>query len=314
MPLIFSHFFNFDAAQIGILTSCTTFVAFSTSEEAIKALNEMNGKIIGRKPLYVAVAQRKDDRKARLQAQFSQARPPVAMAPLPPGIAAYHLGGPRPPHPRQMYFSQGGPGLVPQPAAYGFQPQLLPGMRPGVAPNFMMPYPLQRQGQPSPRMGARRAGNPQQQMQQHQLMQRNANSPGYRYISNGRNEPSMVPQGFMGQMMSFQSDVAGMPVSPVDAQRPGSVQTLASALASADPEHQHVMLGEHLYPLVERIEHDQAGKVTGMLLEMDQTEVLHLLEAPEALKKKVEEALIVLGSAHKSDPTLDRFASLSLNN
>ncbi|KAI3832039.1 hypothetical protein MKX03_006413 [Papaver bracteatum] len=31
------------------------------------ALNEMNGKIIGHKPLYVAVAQRKDDRKARLQ-------------------------------------------------------------------------------------------------------------------------------------------------------------------------------------------------------------------------------------------------------
>lgn len=313
-------------SEFGTITSCKVmldplgqsrgsgFVAFSTSEEATKALNEMNGKIIGRKPLYVAVAQRKDDRKARLQAQFSQARPPVVMAPLPPGIAAYHLGGPRPPHPQQMYFSQGGPGLVPQPAAYGFQPQLLPGMRPGVAPNFMMPYPLQRQGQPSPRMGARRAGNPQQQMQQHQLMQRNASSLGYRYVSNGRNEPSMVPQGFMGQMMSFPSDVAGMPMSPVDAQRPGSVQTLASALASADPEHQHVMLGEHLYPLVERIEHDQAGKVTGMLLEMDQTEVLHLLEAPEALKKKVEEALIVLGSAHKSDPTLDRLASLSLNN
>lgn len=30
-------------------------------------LNEMNGKIIGRKPLYVAVAQRKDERKAWLQ-------------------------------------------------------------------------------------------------------------------------------------------------------------------------------------------------------------------------------------------------------
>ncbi|KAI3849832.1 hypothetical protein MKW98_026746 [Papaver atlanticum] len=43
------------------------FVAFSTSEEATKALNEMNAKIIGRKPLYVSVAQRKDDRKARLQ-------------------------------------------------------------------------------------------------------------------------------------------------------------------------------------------------------------------------------------------------------
>lgn len=34
-------------------------------------LNEMNGKMIGRKPLYVAVAQRKEERKARLQVNFS---------------------------------------------------------------------------------------------------------------------------------------------------------------------------------------------------------------------------------------------------
>ncbi|KAI3945870.1 hypothetical protein MKW98_023144 [Papaver atlanticum] len=32
------------------------------------------------------------------------------------------------------------------PPAYSIQPQLLPGMRPGVAPNFTVPYPLQRQG------------------------------------------------------------------------------------------------------------------------------------------------------------------------
>ncbi|KAI3913178.1 hypothetical protein MKW98_007194 [Papaver atlanticum] len=82
------------------------------------------------------------------------------------------------------------------------------------------------------------------------LMQRNnANSLGYRCISNGRNEPSMVRHGFMGQMMSFPSDVAGMPMSPVDAQRPGSVQTLDSALASEDPEHQHVYQGK-MKPLV----------------------------------------------------------------
>ena len=54
------------------------------------------------------------------------------------------------------------------------------------------------------------------------------------------------------------------------------------------------MLGEQLYPLVERLEHDHARKVTGMLLEMDQTEVLHLIESPDALKKKVSEAMDVL--------------------
>lgn len=54
------------------------------------------------------------------------------------------------------------------------------------------------------------------------------------------------------------------------------------------------MLGENLYPLVQELEADAAGKVTGMLLEMDQTEVLHLIESPEALKAKVAEAMEVL--------------------
>jgi polyadenylate-binding protein len=48
------------------------FVCFSTPEEATKAVTEMNGKIIGGKPLYVALAQRKELRKAQLEAQFAQ--------------------------------------------------------------------------------------------------------------------------------------------------------------------------------------------------------------------------------------------------
>ncbi|MFS8002410.1 putative RNA recognition motif domain, nucleotide-binding alpha-beta plait domain superfamily [Helianthus anomalus] len=39
------------------------FVAFSTSDEASRALMEMNGKMIVGKPLYVALAQRKEDRR-----------------------------------------------------------------------------------------------------------------------------------------------------------------------------------------------------------------------------------------------------------
>lgn len=74
------------------------------------------------------------------------------------------------------------------------------------------------------------------------------------------------------------------------------------------------MLGEQLYPLVDQLEHDCAGKVTGMLLEMDQTEVLHLIESPEALKAKVAEAMDVLRMAQAVPNTpADQLANLSIN-
>ncbi|KAG9458764.1 hypothetical protein H6P81_003272 [Aristolochia fimbriata] len=318
-------------AEFGTITSCKVmldpqgqsrgsgFVAFSTPEEASRAVNEMNGKMVGRKPLYVAVAQRKEERKARLQAHFAQLRAPGAMTPsMPSSLPGFHPGATRL-APQQLYFGQGTPGLIPpQPAGYGFQQQLLPGIRPGVPPNFIMPYHLQRQGQPGQRMGVRRGGTPQQ-MQQQQLVQRNANQGGFRYMQNARNgvDPSMVPpQGLMGPMMPMPLDVSGMPVAPMDAPRPGPIpiSALASALASASPDHQRLMLGEQLFPLVERVEQDYAGKVTGMLLEMDQTEVLHLIESPDALKKKVAEAMEVLRLAQVTNTdTADQLGSLSLN-
>lgn len=74
------------------------------------------------------------------------------------------------------------------------------------------------------------------------------------------------------------------------------------------------MLGESLYPLVDQLEHEHAAKVTGMLLEMDQTEVLHLLESPEALKAKVSEAMEVLRNVQQATSSpADQLASLSLN-
>ena len=68
----------------------------------------------------------------------------------------------------------------------------------------------------------------------------------------------------------------------------------ASALASAAPEVQKNMLGERLYPRIHQSQPDLAGKITGMLLELDNSELLHLLESPAALKAKIEEAIQVL--------------------
>ncbi|TKC41885.1 hypothetical protein EI555_011398 [Monodon monoceros] len=46
------------------------FVCFSSPEEATKAVTEMNGRIMGSKPLYVTLAQRKEERKAHLTYQY----------------------------------------------------------------------------------------------------------------------------------------------------------------------------------------------------------------------------------------------------
>ncbi|XP_045809594.1 polyadenylate-binding protein 3-like [Trifolium pratense] len=311
-------------SEFGTITSCRVmldshghskgsgFVAFSTPEEANKALNEMNGKLVGRKPLFVAVAQRKEERKAQLQAHFAQIRAPGGLAPLAGAIPGYHPGAPRL-APQQLYFGQGTPGFIPpQPAGFGFQQQILPGMRPGVAPNFVMPYQLQRQGQNGQRIGARRNGN-LQHVHQNQMMHRNSNQ-GFRYMANNRNgmDPSGVPQGLAGPMLPMTFDGSGV-TTPIDNQRPGST-SLASALASATPENQRMMLGEHLYPLVDRLTPNQhTAKVTGMLLEMDQSEVIHLIESPDDLKTKVSEALQVLHNAASGSEVGDQLGSLSLN-
>jgi len=59
-------------------------------------------------------------------------------------------------------------------------------------------------------------------------------------------------------------------------------------------DEQKQMLGERLFPLIQKSHETLAGKITGMLLEMDNSELLHLLEDGNALTLKVEEAVKVL--------------------
>ena len=54
------------------------------------------------------------------------------------------------------------------------------------------------------------------------------------------------------------------------------------------------MLGMRLLPFIQAMHPDKASKITGMLLEIDNTELLHMLESPEALAAKTQEAVSVL--------------------
>ena len=59
------------------------------------------------------------------------------------------------------------------------------------------------------------------------------------------------------------------------------------------------MLGERLFPLIQCMYPDLAGKITGMLLEIESKELLRMLESEESLKVKVEETVAVL-QAHQA--------------
>lgn len=48
--------------------------------------------------------------------------------------------------------------------------------------------------------------------------------------------------------------------------------------------------GERLFPMIQNMHPTLAGKITGMLLEIDNSELLHMLESPESLRSKVSQA------------------------
>ena len=102
--------------------------------------------------------------------------------------------------------------------------------------------------------------------------------PSFQYTKSARNPPI---QGMPGQA----AVVAAMPQQAV--QIPGQEPLTATMLAAAPPQEQKQMLGERLFPLIQRMYPDLAGKITGMLLEIDNAELLLMLEDHSSLTSKV---------------------------
>jgi polyadenylate-binding protein len=240
------------------------FVCFSQGEEATKAVTDMSGKMLAGKPIYVALAQRKEVRQAQLNAAHA-ARTGMARGPM------------------------GMPGMM-------FMPGMMGGARPMMMQPGMMPGNPMAAGYPRPMMGMPGMMNPQQQR-----MMMNGGRPGGRnqrgpkggkqfYGGPGGQQNRPMP----GQPMMMPAQPQQMPpaqqVRPMAAPAPLTAQ----ALASAPPAKQKNMIGERLYPLIQAQQPQRAGKITGMLLEMDNGELLNLLESPDALKAKVNEAVQVL--------------------
>uniref|UniRef100_A0A668UB63 Polyadenylate-binding protein n=1 Tax=Oreochromis aureus TaxID=47969 RepID=A0A668UB63_OREAU len=250
------------------------FVCFSSPEEATKAVTEMNGRIVGSKPLYVALAQRKEERKAHLTNQYMQRIAGMRAMPANAIINQFQ--------PTSGYFMPAVPQAQNRTTYY--------------APNQLA------QMRPNPRW---------QQQGGFQAMPSSLRQPGPR--ANLRHmSPSSSTQGITSschittptlsvQMLKHCSSLClncafqTQPAVHVQGQEP----LTASMLAAAPPQEQKQMLGERLFPLIQAMHANLAGKITGMLLEIDNSELLHMLESHESLRSKVEEAVAVL-QAHQA--------------
>merc|ERR1712113_764221 len=103
-------------------------------------------------------------------------------------------------------------------------------------------------------------------------------------------------------MPQMQMGGKGMPQQPTPQQQqppqaggaPAGAPLNAATLAAAPPSVQKQMIGEKLFPAIAKFQPELAGKITGMMLEMDNSELLILLESDAQLKHKVDEAMNVL--------------------
>ncbi|CAN9084187.1 Polyadenylate-binding protein, cytoplasmic and nuclear [Alternaria arborescens] len=292
------------------------FVCFSNPDEATKAVTEMNQKMIEGKPLYVALAQRKDVRKNQLEATI-QARNQLRMQQQQQqqfgGIPQMFIA----PGQQPMMFPAGGRGQMPFPAGMPGQqggrgagfPGGMPGqqggrggpngqqmppmyMPPGMAPGAFPPAYMNQQymqlAQAAQQAMGGRGGRggpmaPMPGMPQVPM----AGVPGMR---GGQGFP---PQGGRGGPQGARPGQSPMPYPQGGRGGPAGAGVDMGALSGAAPGQQKQMLGEALYPKIAEMQPELAGKITGMLLEMDNSELINLTSDEAALRAKVEEAMSV---------------------
>lgn len=307
------------------------FVCFSAPEEATKAVTEMNSRIVGAKPLYVALAQRKEDRRTHLTNQYMQrianirmhnqqasqmyntttgATPGIYMQPNIQNARLYSAPMYQPVRPTPRWApsqtrpqaQNSGAGAAATTATYqnyapvmagqstagqqrprmSFQnPQQSGGMMRPQSNTARMQYAPQ-QYQVRPMNGGAMAQSAPVQAQQQRVV---AGAPQQRYAA----------QQMRPQMMAPQQGAATTQAITVPGQEPLTTEVLAAA----PPHEQKQLLGERLYPLINQIYPEWAGKITGMLLEIDNAELLHMLDSRDSLRDKVEEAVAVL-KAHQA--------------
>jgi len=106
--------------------------------------------------------------------------------------------------------------------------------------------------------------------------------------------------GFGGSGARPMGPPVSMPPSGSAPLNPRTQPLTTQALVNATDEQRTNMIGERLFPLVAQHHPEYASKITGMLLEMEISDLLHLLESPTHLNEKIAEARDVL-LAHQAE-------------
>ncbi|KAK2599681.1 hypothetical protein N8I77_011414 [Diaporthe amygdali] len=293
------------------------FVCFSNPDDATKAVADMNQRMIDGKPLYVALAQRKDVRKSQLEASI-QARNQIRMQQAAAGMPGHFMQPP-------VFYAPGQQGGFPGAGGRGMPYQLgmpMPGAQPGRQGQFPNAFPGQPGGgrggippqQIPPNMygmpgnyppGAYQQPNNPQFIQALQQVQHQAAAlAGGRGVQPGRGPiqgmggiPGNVQggpgRGNMGGRQGFPGPQGGRG-GPMGAPADLSASSLLQAqVAAAPPPQQKQILGEAIFPKISNLQPELAGKITGMLLEMDNQELINLIDDDSALRAKVDEAMNV---------------------
>lgn len=274
------------------------FVCFETPDEATKAVSELNGKMLGSKPLYVSLAQRKEQRRQQLESQIAQRNHlrlqqaaasgmpvpgymgpqmyypgPQGYGPPPPGRPGmgYPQPGMMPPRPRYAPPGQQIPGMpVPAPygqvppQGYGAPPQGYPRPGPNGAPATAPPAARAGPGGPPPPGAPAAAGGARPAPNGPAAPAPNGAAPaGARPAppagqAGARPPPAGAPAG--GPRAG--SRPAAAPRGPNTPLVEGSGLTAAS-LAAASPMEQKQMLGEVIYIKIFAVHPELAGKITG---------------------------------------------------
>jgi len=271
------------------------FVCFDSPNEATTAVTEMHLKVVKGKPLYVGLAEKREARQERLRQRYS---PPTDKG-KGKGKGKGVMGG---------GMMGGAPPMgMPAPGAMGGMPQMnMMGMM-GKGGMMASPQMMGMMGKGAPMMGAMGKGGMMASPQMMGMMGKGGH-PGMmppQMMGMVGGKPGMpMMANMMRPMMPQPGGVIAPPIQQVPQPQPAAAMPggplTAAALAAAPAGVQKQMLGEKLFPAVSRYQPELAGKITGMMLEMDNSELLMLLESDAQLKSKVEEAMRVIEGGRTS--------------